>query len=102
MNKFLEEILEQPAAIDKVLHFYAGAEGKAKLARVKATIDDNKIEQVIFTGMGSSYFISYAASTLFNQLGIESLVVNASELLHYNFSVLKKQSLLICISQSGE
>ncbi|MEP6949622.1 MAG: SIS domain-containing protein [Ginsengibacter sp.] len=102
MNKFLDEIFEQPAAIDNVLNFYSGAEGKKKLAEVKAVIDDNKIEQVIFTGMGSSYFISHAASILFNQLKFESLVVNASELLHYNFPILKKHTLLICISQSGE
>jgi glucosamine--fructose-6-phosphate aminotransferase (isomerizing) len=102
MNKFLKEILEQPAAIENGLSFYTSSEGLELLGRVKKTISDNKIDQIIFTGMGSSYFTSYAASCLFNELKIHSFVINASELLHYNLSLFDKETLLVCSSQSGE
>jgi len=102
MNKFLEEILEQPGAIENALSYYKSSEGQELLNRVKKTIDDNKIEQIIFTGMGSSYFTSHAASCLFNELKIHSFVINASELLHYNLSLFERETMLVCLSQSGE
>ena len=102
MNKFLEEIFDQPGSIEKVLAYYTGSEGKPTLERVKSAISEKVVEQIIFTGMGSSYFISQAASTLFNELKIYSFVLNASELLHYNLSLLERKTMLICISQSGE
>ncbi|MCF6351840.1 MAG: SIS domain-containing protein [Cyclobacteriaceae bacterium] len=102
MNKFLSEILEQPQALDKTLNYYLSEEGKLLLEKVKTTIATKQFEQIVFTGMGSSYFTSIAASTLFNDLEMHSFSINASELLHYNSSLLNKKTLLICFSQSGE
>jgi glutamine---fructose-6-phosphate transaminase (isomerizing) len=102
MNKFLEEILEQPGTIEKLTDFYLSPAGEGLLKKVKKIVSDNKIEQIIFTGMGSSYFMSHAASCLLNEFKIHSFVVNASELLHYNLSLFERETLLICTSQSGE
>jgi glucosamine--fructose-6-phosphate aminotransferase (isomerizing) len=102
MKKFLEEILEQPGAIENVLSFYKSSEGQKLLNRIANIKSDNKIEQIIFTGMGSSYFTSHAASCLFNELKVYSFVINASELLHYNLSLFERETLLVCLSQSGE
>jgi len=52
--------------------------------------------------MGSSYFISNAATCLLNDINIQSFAINAGELLHYQFSLLNQSTLLVCISQSGE
>jgi glutamine---fructose-6-phosphate transaminase (isomerizing) len=102
MNKFLAEILEQPEALGKALRYYTNSEGQKSINRIKKTLGKNKIEQIIFTGMGSSYFNSHAASCLFSALKIHSFAMNASELLHYNFSLFERETLLVCISQSGE
>jgi glucosamine--fructose-6-phosphate aminotransferase (isomerizing) len=102
MNKFLEEIFEQSGVIQNVLDFYTGRSGMDLLDKVHSVISNSKIEQVVFTGMGSSYFISHSASTLFNETGICSSVINASELLHYNLRLFEHETLLICTSQSGE
>jgi glutamine---fructose-6-phosphate transaminase (isomerizing) len=102
MKKFLDEILEQPGAIENALSFYKSSEGHKLLNNIANIISDNKIEQIIFTGMGSSYFTSHAASCLFNELKIHSFVINASELLHYNLSLFERETLLVCSSQSGE
>ena len=101
MNTFLKEILEQPEALKKTLEYYK-SEGKNSLNLLKETLKNENFEQVIFTGMGSSYFTSFAAVNLLNSAGIISNVINASELLHYNFPVLQKKTLLFCLSQSGE
>ena len=57
-NQFLTEIMEQPAAIGNIIAFYSGTEGMALLAKIKETIAQRAISRVIFTGMGSSFFIS--------------------------------------------
>ncbi|RNC63939.1 SIS domain-containing protein [Proteiniphilum sp. X52] len=102
MNKFLSEIMEQPVAISNLVDFYSSEEGVRLLKQIKEALSLRKTEQVIFTGMGSSFFISFAAANLFNQFGIPSMYINTSELLHYNLSLFEKRTLLVCISQSGE
>lgn len=102
MNKFLKEIFEQPEAIENTLNYYTASDGLSSLESVKNEIIGKKFKQIIFTGMGSSYFVSHAASIMFNELKINSFVLNASELLHYNLQLLEHRTLLICISQSGE
>ena len=64
MNKFLKEILKQPAALRKTLAHYTDGEGGDALQTLVETMKNGQYEQVIFTGMGSSYFTSFAATTL--------------------------------------
>ncbi len=102
MNNFLEEILEQPKALKDTLEFYSKGNGKDILMKITKVFKSRKFNKIIFTGMGSSYFTSFAASNLFNNYNLESYTFNSSELLHYNISVLTSKTLLICFSQSGE
>lgn len=102
MNKFLLEILEQPAALSDTLAFYERRAGKDLLQKAVDLYKDNQISGILLTGMGSSFFTSYLASCLLNQFGISASAINASELLHYHFSLLRKDTLLVCVSQSGE
>jgi glucosamine--fructose-6-phosphate aminotransferase (isomerizing) len=102
MNKFLEEILEQPQSLRDTLRFYEQGEGKELLNKVQKIYNANNITNIIFTGMGSSFFTSYTAFCLLNEYTISSQVINTSELLHYHGSLLNKNTLLVCVSQSGE
>jgi glutamine---fructose-6-phosphate transaminase (isomerizing) len=102
MNKFLKEIYEQPKALEDTLQYYLGVEGQRKLETVTRIWKEGNFSHILFTGMGSSYFAAYMASCLASSYGITSFVINAGELLHYHFPLIKKETLLICISQSGE
>ena len=102
MNKFLKEVEEQPEALKETLRFYTEGEGKDRLDRVICLFKSGRYEKIIFTGMGSSYFISYAATCLLNDQNIKSFAINSGELLHYQFSLIDQSILLVCISQSGE
>jgi glucosamine--fructose-6-phosphate aminotransferase (isomerizing) len=102
MNKFLKEIEEQPTALKETLYYYMVGEGKESLSQVVALWQSGQYKKIIFTGMGSSYFISYAATCLLNLQKITSFAINAGELLHYQFPLLDEKTLLVCISQSGE
>jgi glucosamine--fructose-6-phosphate aminotransferase (isomerizing) len=102
MNKFLDEILEQPAALRDTLDFYESDAGKDLLQKAINLYKEKGITGILLTGMGSSFFTSYLASCLLNTYGIRASAINASELLHYHFSLLRKDTLLVCASQSGE
>ncbi|MEN8229073.1 MAG: SIS domain-containing protein [Bacteroidota bacterium] len=102
MNKFLNEILEQPAALKETLEFYESEAGQEAIQKAISLYQNREITEIIFTGMGSSFFTSYLASCLLNEYGIRTYAINASELLHYHFSLLHKNTLLVCGSQSGE
>ncbi|MDR3628622.1 MAG: SIS domain-containing protein [Ignavibacteriaceae bacterium] len=102
MNKFLSEILEQPKSLEAILDYYSSVQGEKWLETIKELFQKKNFQQIIFTGMGSSFFTSYSASCLFNSLGIQSFVMNTSEFLYYHFSLATEKTLVICISQSGE
>jgi glucosamine--fructose-6-phosphate aminotransferase (isomerizing) len=102
MNKFIEEILEQPKALQNTLDYYTQGNGRNSLERIVKLWKEQKFDQIVFTGMGSSFFASNAASCLLSKYGISSFVINAGELLHYHWSIIKSNTLLVCVSQSGE
>lgn len=102
MNKFLDEILEQPIALKDTLEFYESGEGKDLLQRAINLCQGIEIAGILLTGMGSSFFTSYLASCLLSANRITAFAINASELLHYHFSLLRKDTVLLGVSQSGE
>ena len=102
MNMFLKEIEEQPKALQDTLSYFADGEGHEFLNQVINLWKSGTFDKILFTGMGSSYFISCAATALLNPQKITSFAINAGELLHYQFSLITKSTLLVCISQSGE
>ena len=102
MNKFLDEINGQPLAVDATLSYYLTNEGVEKLKNLRRLVRNEQIGHIVFTGMGSSYFVSYAASCLFNSLGLRSCAINTSELLYYHFPIIDKKTMVVHVSQSGE
>jgi glucosamine--fructose-6-phosphate aminotransferase (isomerizing) len=102
MNKFLKEIFEQPQALEKTLKYFLHDEGKTRIEEVASIWRHGKFNDILFTGMGSSFFAPYTATCLLSNYGIISNNINAGELLHYHLQRIKKNSLLVCVSQSGE
>jgi len=102
INNFLKEIYEQPKALKDTLNYYINGEGQASLEKISGILEEGNFDHVLFTGMGSSYFAPHTACCMLSNDGIASYTVNTSELLHYNMPLIKKNTLLVCISQSGE
>jgi glutamine---fructose-6-phosphate transaminase (isomerizing) len=58
---------------------------------------------IIFTGCGSTYYLSLAAATLAREVGLAARALPASELwLYPSLSYTNKKTLLIAVSRSGE
>jgi glucosamine--fructose-6-phosphate aminotransferase (isomerizing) len=73
------------------------------LVREKALPEAGNYEQVVFTGCGSTYYLSLAASALYQELtGCAARAVPGGELLFNSQTVLSSQrTLLVAISRSG-
>ena len=102
MNKFLKEIFEQPRALENTLDYYLNGNGPYQLQKISALWEQGKFKEVIFTGMGSSFFAPHSATCVLSSHGIVSSNLNAGELLHYHLPLLRNSALLVCLSQSGE
>jgi glutamine---fructose-6-phosphate transaminase (isomerizing) len=98
MNSFLKDVLNQPDSLRESLDALIS---NGSIEKLKG-IDGRKFEKIIFTGMGSSHFCNYGASILLNQMGFLSMVMSASEVLHYETNLINEKTLLVLVSQSGE
>jgi len=83
----------------------AWAQALVEVARIKSTPNAADYEQVIFTGCGSTYYLSLAAAALYQELtGRAARAVPASELLLNPRTVTQGADLrylLVAISRSG-
>lgn len=102
MNKFLKEIFEQPRVLADTLNYYLEGEGQTELEKVSSIWKQGRFDEVIFTGMGSSFFAPHTANCILSKYGIVSRIINSGEFLHYHLPLLRDRALLTCISQSGE
>jgi glucosamine--fructose-6-phosphate aminotransferase (isomerizing) len=94
-----QEICSQPDAWNaalKVIH--------TDQHNILGLLTHQQIDNIIFTGCGSTYFLALAAAALTQHLtGILSRAFPASELwLYPNSSLSKNKSLLVAVSRSGE
>ena len=92
-----EEIHSQPEAWQEAL----AAVEKSSKALKKLLADD--YAQVVFTGCGSTYYLSLAAAALFQQMtGHLARAVPGGELwLHPQVSLIDGRTLLVAVSRSG-
>lgn len=94
-----QEIFSQPAAWQGVLDVLDGAADLLASLAVRSNY-----EQVIFTGCGSTYYLSIAAAAVMQRLtGVPALGLPASEI-WLNPSALPpaRRTLLVAVSRSGE
>jgi glucosamine--fructose-6-phosphate aminotransferase (isomerizing) len=97
-DRFGAELHEQPAALRRAAarlrDQLSGVESLAGAARSRAAI--------VFTGMGGSYHTCYTPVTVLGEAGIPAVMVDAAELLHFRRPILRADTLLVAVSQSGE
>ena len=97
-DRFVAEIAEQPQALRR-----AGrglVEQAGQLARLRAAVASSR--SILFTGMGSSYDACYPIVTALAGQGRPCSMLDTAELLHFRMPLLHPDSLLVCVSQSGE
>ena len=100
MTTMMDEVTGQPAALAGLRKFYASP--GAIPAKALRKLVSHWPPTVVFTGMGSSLFAAYPAQAFLTSLGIRALVWETAELVHHHLKILKPDTLLVAVSQSGE
>jgi glutamine---fructose-6-phosphate transaminase (isomerizing) len=93
------EILSQPECWSATLDVVAGL-----APQLRALWDEGAFDTVLFTGCGSTYYLSLAAAHVLGQLtGVAARGVPASELLLYPEAAVpaRGRTLLVAVSRSG-
>ena len=100
MTAMMEELVQQPAALAGVRKYYEspGAISHAVLRGLAG----KRSPTVVLTGMGASLYAAYPAQAYLAGCGIRAVVWETAELLHHHLGVLRSDTLLVAISQSGE
>jgi glutamine---fructose-6-phosphate transaminase (isomerizing) len=99
-NSYLQDILEEPAALQRWLDSNASID-HAAFQPIRAQLASGEIRRVILTGMGASYHALHSIwLPLLNQ-GFPVTLLETSELLHYAPALVGPGNLLVVVSQSG-
>ncbi len=95
---YLQDLLEQPAALRRTLD---GLYEAGPVADVRKLLSARPIRQAVLTGMGSSLHALYPICYQLNRKGIRTLMVETSELLYSLPEILDPETLPVVVSQSG-
>jgi len=94
-DRFLEEILSQPAALRRTAETLAGQ--TEQLRKLEGLGD----ALFTFTGMGASYAACYSPVSVLAGHGLMVTMVDTAELLHFRRPTLDSDGVLVIVSQSG-
>jgi glucosamine--fructose-6-phosphate aminotransferase (isomerizing) len=98
-GEYLRDILDQPRALERTL---GGLQESKPLAHLKERLQKGQFKNVVLTGMGSSFHALHPLNLGLIEHGFASLMVETSELVHYQARLVNSENLLVVVSQSGE
>jgi glutamine---fructose-6-phosphate transaminase (isomerizing) len=93
----MKEIMEEPAAVDRLL-FSLDNDQKPAFDRLVRLVRRSK--KIIFASCGTSYHASLLGAYFLHQVGVENQTLIASEFRH--FAKVDRETLIVALSQSGE
>jgi glutamine---fructose-6-phosphate transaminase (isomerizing) len=96
---YLRDILDQPRALEETL---AGLKVSENLHQLVTRLQQGMFKTVVLTGMGSSFHALHPFNIKLVNRGFTSIMVETSELLHYQNRLFDPKALIVAVSQSGE
>src|SRR6266700_8333968 len=98
-GKYLRDILNQPQALEDTL---AGLEELKKSRELAARLEKGTFKTVVLTGMGSSFHALHPLHLELINHGLTAIMVETSELVHYQSRLFDPKTLIVVVSQSGQ
>ena len=95
---YLRDILDQPRALAET---HRRLEVPPGLEAVRERLAGGAFTRVVLTGMGGSFHGLWPLHLRLLEGGRASSMVETSELLHYQWALLGRETLLVIVSQSG-
>jgi len=97
-GEYLRDILDQPCALDST---FSKLEVSKDLLQLADRLQKGSLKSVVLTGMGSSFHALHPLHLELIQAGFHSVMVESSELIHYQAGLFNRQNLIVAVSQSG-
>lgn len=98
-GRYLQDILDQPVALRDTL---MGLERPSGLLELGERLVRGEFHRIVLTGMGSSFHGLHPLHLQLIDSGFSSMMVETSELVQYQTSLLNTQTLVVAVSQSGQ
>jgi glutamine---fructose-6-phosphate transaminase (isomerizing) len=98
-GEYLLDLLDQPRALQDTLKTL---DRSKELEDLASRLNCGKFQRVILTGMGSSFHALHPLNLRLISHGCTALMVETSELIHYEQQLFDPQTLIIAVSQSGQ
>jgi glucosamine--fructose-6-phosphate aminotransferase (isomerizing) len=95
---YLHDLIEQPDALRRTIRWLSDEHDLDPLA---GSLHNGRWRRVVLTGMGSSYWACRPLYLRLLQAGLTPVMVETSELIHYERDWLTPDTLVIAVSQSG-
>jgi glutamine---fructose-6-phosphate transaminase (isomerizing) len=97
-SAFLRDILDQPRALAATIE---GLRAEPLIDRLREDLISGRRRRVVLTGMGGSYHVLHPLHFRLLNAGIDSVLVETSELLTTVPRLLASENALLVVSQSG-
>ena len=97
-GEYLQDILDQPRALDST---FSKLEVSNELRRLAIRLQKGSFKSIVLTGMGSSFHALHPLHLELIQAGFHSVIVESSELIHYQAGLVDRKNLIVAVSQSG-
>jgi glucosamine--fructose-6-phosphate aminotransferase (isomerizing) len=98
-GEYLRDILNQPAALENTL---TGLNTTRPLRDLAQRLKQGKFQRIVLTGMGSSFHALHPLNLDLIGHGFTALMVETSELVHYQDRFFEPKTLMVAVSQSGQ
>ena len=98
-GKYLEDILDQPRALEATLE---NLDTPQPLFDLSQGLAEGKFQRIVLTGMGSSFHALHPLNLQLISHGFTALMVETAELIHYQSRFLDPKTLIVAVSQSGQ
>jgi glucosamine--fructose-6-phosphate aminotransferase (isomerizing) len=98
-GEYLQDLLDQAEALEDTLGTLDISPAILDLAQ---RLQNGFFQRIVLTGMGSSFHALHPLNLQLIDHGFTAIMVETSELIHYETRLLDPKTLLIAVSQSGQ
>jgi len=96
---YLRDILDQPQSLE---HTLSSLDEQKALLQLRKRFQEGQFKNVVLTGMGASFHALHVLHLPLIDQGFTSLMVETSELIHYQNRLFDSKNLIVAVSQSGK
>lgn len=98
-GEYLQDLLDQPRALENTFRSLDTPPASLELVR---RLNQGKFQRIVLTGMGSSFHALHPLNLQLIAHGFTAIMVETSELVHYQSRLFDPKTLIVAVSQSGQ